>query len=240
MLNGINDNNKSSVDLSIIKMEKGQKYETIITTTNKSSNGTTEINSASIGVICSGKDTILCKIFKGSHTLKNIIKNKRFIINITENPMLFTLATLKKLDSDEYTELSIPHINGINYIDMKLKKADAYLIATVKDIKYGFDNTGTIDDDDDDDKDNSNYDAGIIKAEIESIIIEKEGARSFNRANSYVIESLVNYTRFDIVDNNTKTEYIKRLKEAKRVINRVGGKEHKLAINKIEKEIAKK
>lgn len=259
--NNINNEHNSSIDLPIIKMEKGQKYETIITTKNNSLSSFNHFNSAPIGVICSGNDTILCKIFEGSHTLKNIIKNKRFIINITEDPILFTLATLKELDESEYIKINANDdtnsnnndINDINdSLNIGLKKADAYLIATVIDIKYGFDTTGN-------EKNtiknnhkpknhtlninhtkNENYNAGIIKAKIDKIIIKKEGTRAFNRANSYVIESLVNYSRFDIVDDIKKEEYLSRFEEAKRVINRVGGKEHKVAINKIEKEISKK
>ena len=60
------------IDLSLIGMEKGRQYETIITTQNNE--GTK--HAAPIGVLCSGRDTILNRIFKGSHTLDNIVSQK--------------------------------------------------------------------------------------------------------------------------------------------------------------------
>ena len=66
------------IDLSLIGMEKGRQYETIISTVNLDK----QKNAAPIGVICSGSDKILCRIFKGSHTLDNILSTKEFIVNI--------------------------------------------------------------------------------------------------------------------------------------------------------------
>ena len=60
------------IDLTLIGMEKGSQYETIITTINSQN----EPNAAPMGVLCADKDRILNRIFKGSHTLENIIGQK--------------------------------------------------------------------------------------------------------------------------------------------------------------------
>jgi hypothetical protein len=69
------------IKLSTIGMEKGRQYETVITTKNE--DGTN--NAAPIGVICAGDNKIINRIFKGTHTLENIIREREFIVNITQN-----------------------------------------------------------------------------------------------------------------------------------------------------------
>jgi len=64
------------IDLSIIGMERGRQYETIITTKNAQN----VYNAAPIGVLCSGPDRIVNRIFKGSHTLENIINTGEFVV----------------------------------------------------------------------------------------------------------------------------------------------------------------
>ena len=84
----LNDN--MEIELSLIGMEKGRQYETIVTTNNYENIK----NAAPIGVIYAGEDKILNRIFKGSHTLENIISQGEFVVNITHNPELFTLSTI--------------------------------------------------------------------------------------------------------------------------------------------------
>ena len=81
------------IDLSIIGMERGRQYETIITTKNAQN----VYNAAPIGVICSGPDVIVNRIFKGSHTLENIVKTREFVVNITYDPE--TLLYLNPMES---------------------------------------------------------------------------------------------------------------------------------------------
>ena len=70
------------IDLTLIGMEKGMQYETIITATDEKHIP----NAAPIGVLCSGRDMILNRIFKGRHTLENIISQREFTVNITHDP----------------------------------------------------------------------------------------------------------------------------------------------------------
>lgn len=50
------------------------------------------------------KTVIICRIFKGSTTLENIISQKEFTVNITENPELFTLSTIDNLPETYFDE----------------------------------------------------------------------------------------------------------------------------------------
>ena len=86
------------VDLSLIGMEKGRQYETIITTKNEDGSK----NAAPIGVICAGENKIINRIFKSSHTLENIIREREFTVNITYDPELFTIPIIGELNQDYY------------------------------------------------------------------------------------------------------------------------------------------
>ena len=61
-----------------------------------------------------------------------------------------------------------------------------------------------------------------------------------NRGFGYVIESLANLTRFDLVEDVKKEEYLIRFREANRVVRKIGYKEDIKAMNEIKKELIKK
>ena len=135
---------KKEVNLSTIGMKKGKQYETIVSTNN--SQGMK--NASPIGILCSGNDKVICRIFKGGKTLDNILSQKELIIN--------------------------------------------------NDVK------------------------------------------AFNRGFGYVVETLANFTRFDLVDDNQKEEYLNKFREANRVVRKIGYPEDIQAMNEIKKELMKK
>ena len=51
-----------------------------------------------------GEDKIINRIFKGSHTLDNIIREREFIVNITHDPELYTISTVRNLPQDFFDE----------------------------------------------------------------------------------------------------------------------------------------
>ena len=71
------------------------------------------------------------------------------------------------------------------------------------------------------------------------MVIDKP-VKAMNRGFGYVIESLANFTRFDLVDDEKRKEYMIRFKEAYRVVLKVGRKEDIKAMNEIKKELMKK
>lgn len=202
------------IDLASVGMEKGKQYETIITTTSCNDIK----NAAPIGVICAGQDKVLNRIFKGSRTLENIISKREFIVNITHNPEVFTLSTVGNLPEDYFNE------------DNSLKCADAYFKCEVISLKEAVKQSDPV---------KSNGEAIVIKSKVTQLVINKQ-TRPINRGFGYVIESLSNLTRVDIVGEEQKEEYFERFREANRIVTKVGYKQDIEAMQKIKKELIKK
>ena len=202
------------INLSSVGMEKGKQYETIITTTSCDDIK----NAAPIGVICAGQDKVLNRIFKGSRTLENIISKREFIVNITHNPEVFTLSTVGNLPENYFNE------------DNSLKCADAYFKCEVISLKEAVKQSDPV---------KSNGEAIVIKSKVTQLVINKQ-TRPINRGFGYVIESLSNLTRVDIVGEEQKEEYFERFREANRIVTKVGYKQDIEAMQKIKKELIKK
>lgn len=202
------------IDLSLIGMEKGRQYETIITTQNNDGMK----NAAPIGVLCSGSDMILNRIFKGSRTLENIISQKEFVVNITHSPELFTSSLLENLDDDLFND------------DLSLKGCDAYFKCEAVSFTEAVKQSDPI---------KKKDEAIIIKSKVTELHINRD-TMAFNRGLGYVIESLTNFSRFDLVEGDEKEFYIKRFREAYRVVNKVGTKQDIKAMHKIKKELKAK
>ena len=202
------------IDLRLIGMEKGKQYETIITTVNAQN----VQNAAPIGVLCAGKDIVLSRIFKGRKTLDNIISQKEFTVNITHNPELFTMSTLGNLPKDYFNE------------DNSIKDIDAYFKCEVISIKEAVKQSDPI---------RKKDEANVIKSKVTEMVINND-IKAANRAFACIIETLVNFTHFDIVDEKTKQYYLSRFQENSRIVNKVGGKTERLTMNEIKKELIKK
>ena len=202
------------IDLSTIGMEKGRQYETIITTRNE--DGTK--NAAPIGVIYAGNAKIINRIFKGRHTLDNIVREKEFTVNITHDPELFKISTLGNLPQNYFND------------DYSIKCGDAYFKCKVISLTEAVKQSDPV---------KKKGEALVIKSEVTELVIRKP-VKALNRGFGYVIESLANFTRFDLVDDAKKEEYITRFKEANRVVLKVGTKEDIKAMHEIKKELIKK
>jgi hypothetical protein len=202
------------IDLTNIGMFKGQQYETIISTVDSDNN----MNAAPIGILCRGKDKVMCRIFKGSHTLENIISQKEFTVNITQNPELFTWSLLNNLEMTDFNE------------DKSIKNVDCYFKCEVTSIKEAVKQSDPI---------KNKGEANVIKADVVELTINNP-TKVYNRAFSYVIESLANFSRIDIVDNEKRKYYLDSFKEAYRVVKKVGSKKDKEAMDKIKSKLSKK
>ncbi len=202
------------IDLSLIGMEKGRQYETIITTRNDDGSK----NAAPIGVICAGNDKIINRIFKGSRTLENIMREREFTVNITHDPELFTTPIIGKLPQDSFNE------------DYSLKSIEAYFKCEVISLTEAIKQSDPI---------KKKDEAIVIKSRVSELTINRK-TKALNRGFGYVVESLDNLTRFDKADSDKKEEYLKQFKEARRVVLKVGRKEDIKAMNEIKKELMKK
>lgn len=202
------------IDLTKISMFKGQQYETIITTINDDGS----LNAAPIGILCRGKDKVMCRIFKGSHTLENIISQKEFIVNICENPELFTWSLLDNLEKDDFSE------------DQSIKNVDAYFKCKVTSIKEAVKQSDPV---------KKKSEANVIKADVCKLII-RNPVKAYNRSFSYVVECLANFSRIDIVDDEKRKYYLDSFKEVRRVVKKVGSKQDKEAMDMIKSKLNEK
>ena len=202
------------IDLTKIGMFKGQQYETIITTTDNEG----KLNAAPIGILCRGNDEVMCRIFKGSTTLENIISQKEFIVNITQNPELFTWSLLDNLQRDDFNE------------DKSIKNADCYFKCEVTSIKEAVKQSDPI---------KKKSEANVIKANVCELVINKP-VQVYNRAFGCVIESLANFSRIDIVDDEKRKYYLDSFKESYRVVKKVGSKKDKRAMDEIKNKLNEK
>ena len=146
--------------------------------------------------------------------MENIIREREFVVNITHNPELFTVSTLGNLPQDYFNE------------NLSLKCADAYFKCKVISLTEAVKQSDPI---------KKKGEAIVIKSEVTDLVINSQ-TNALNRGFGYVIESLTNFTRFNLVDDSKKEEYLIRFKEAHRVVLKVGRKEDIEAMGEIKKE----
>lgn len=202
------------IDLSKIGMEKGQQYEAIITTIDKEGNS----NAAPFGVRVLENDEIFLRIFEGGNTIKNIKEKMEFIVNITANPLMFTLSTTNTIPEEYLTRISnkTKSQKELAY----LTNADAYIICEVKSLKNSFREDDPIKD----------TEVNFIKAKAVELQVNSKCVKPINRGIHALIEALVNYSRINIVNEEKQAYFIERFLESERIIKRVGNKEEKESI----------
>ena len=206
------------IDLNKIGMHKGQQYEVIITTTDHDGN----TNAAPFGLRVLESNEIFLRIFDGGKTIENIKDKKEFIVNVSANPLMFTLSSINTIPDEHLTKISKDN-NELAY----LTNADAYFICEVKSIKSSFRENDPI------------KDTGVnfIKSEVVEINIQNKCVKPLNRAIHALIESLVNYSRINIVDEEKQKYFLERLKESERIIKRVGNEDEKEAIELLKEDL---
>lgn len=207
-----------SFSLESIGMQKGARYEAIYTTMSRDG----EVNAAPIGVKCINDYDIAARIFEGSRTLENIRQTNLFVVNITSNPHIFADALYGNLDKMKFVK-----DDDIAY----LKNADAYFIGLVKSIEAI-----------DAEKDHVNEGAKsyIVTAENIKIVINRKGAKALNRGIYSFIESLTDYTRVDVIDDEKRAEYKKRFLENERLIEKVAESDVKEAMANLREKMIEK
>ncbi len=189
-----------SFDLSMIGVESGLQYETVYTTISNDG----EKDAAVIGFVYLGGDSVSCSIFEDSQTLKNVMDSGEYVVNITQDPFIFTYCTISGLDECYFTDDEDLAI---------LKDAGSYLIVDVEEVleksprHYPVKSEGSVFE---------------IRGRIRDMEINDSSVKAFNRGFGCLIDSLVNYTRYGLVDDEMKKFYDERLEENQRIINKVG------------------
>jgi hypothetical protein len=129
----------SAVDISSFGIREGIS-ETIVST------GLEYPNAAPIGIIVKGGRPFV-RLFKGSHTWANVLKEGYLAANIVYNPLLFVRSTFFDLEPSEFDYVPA---HGLNFPVVKeaaawvifecvnVKNTDQVLIADLIPIKAGF------------------------------------------------------------------------------------------------------
>ena len=204
-------------DLKSVGIHMNQQYECITTTINSKK----EKNSAAFAFIYLGEDKVMCRIFEGSKSLKNIQETKQYVVNITQDPLIFTLSTIDKLPDEYYSDDEDIAI---------LKDSGAYLVIDVDEIEMKTPEDFPI-------KNDTNI--YFIKGTIKDFVINDIAAQAFNRGFSSLIESLVNCSRYKIVDGEKKKYYKNRLEENKKIIEKVSDEKTNQAMEILAEEYQK-
>ena len=204
-------------DLSKVGIEKDIQYECITTTINEDG----VKNAGAFAFKYLGEDKVFCRIFEGSKTLKNIQNSKEYVVNITQDPLVFTYATLDCLGDEYYT--------GDEDIAI-IKNSPSYIIVDVENIEKKTPDDFPI-------KGDKNI--FFITGNIREFVINDENVKAFNRGLSGLIEGLVNFSRYKIVDEDKRKEYMDRLIENQRVINKVSDEKTKKAMIQLKAEYDK-
>ena len=206
-----------SYDLARLGIEKNLQYECITTTI--SNDGVK--NAGAFAFIYLGDGKVHCHIFEGSKTLKNILDTNEYVVNVTQNPLVFTYATLDCLDDEYFTSDDDIAI---------IKNTPAYIIVDVENVEIKTPEDFPIK------GDNNIY---FIDGKIREVVVNDENADAFNRGMSALIESLVNFSRYKIVDEAQRKVYMDKLIENERIINKVSDEKTKKAIADLKAEYEK-
>lgn len=197
------------LDLGSVGMERGLLYETIITTKNQDNTP----NAAPIGVLCKNSHEVVIYLHEGSRTVENIKKEGIFIVNIIKDPLIFVESTLGNPSADYFSKCSDCFF---------IKNAEAFFKAKVtssKDVErkdqFGVSKTT------------------VVTAGVEEIVKNQEHVEPLNRAIYGIIEALVYLTRMDLIIGDKEKLYRMRVHEISRIVNKVGGAEHKKAMKRV-------
>lgn len=210
------------IDLTKIGMYKDQQYEVIITTIDN--NG--KSNAAPFGLRVLDGNEVFLRIFEGGTTIKNIKEKEEFVVNVTTDPLMFTLATTNTIPDEYLTRISNKTENNDELV--YLTDADAYFICKVKNLKEALR-----------EDDIKSSDVNYIKSEVIEINIKNKCVKPMNRAIHALIEALVNYSRINIVDEDTREYFLERFLESERIIKRVGNEEEKGSIQILKENLIK-
>lgn len=127
------------MDLSSFGIREGIS-ETIVST------GLEHPNAAPIGIIVKGGRPFV-RLFKGSHTWANVLKEKYLAANIVYNPLLFVRSTFFDLEPSEFDHVSVrgfdfpilkEAVSWIVFECINLKNTDQALVADLIPIEAGF------------------------------------------------------------------------------------------------------
>ena len=141
-----------------------------------------------------------------NNTISNLKNNGQFIIEITNNPLLFTKATLNKLDGTDYNKGHLCDSSVV--IKASVESIDTKKISN----KYGISTLFS------------------VIASIKDYEILDSKPPIISRATNKIIDLLIDYTRLEFFNQKQLNNYYKNLEDTALFINKTGNDLHKISI----------
>lgn len=188
----------SAVDISSFGIRDGIS-ETIVST------GMEHPNAAPIGIIIKGGRPFV-RLFKGSHTWANVLKEKYMAANIVYNSLLFVRSTFFDLESSEFDYVPV---RGLNF--PILKEAAAWVILECINVK----NTDQA------------LIADLVPIEAGFNEINRKDLPVPNRGFNAVLEATVHATRYQLSGDE---KYLELIRHYETLASKCGGENEKKAM----------
>ena len=174
--------------------EEGQVFETIVTTMDRDGS----VNAASMGVVRTGRETLVVRPYKSSSTYRNLSSRPEACVNVTDDPVVFLVTAFKGEGLRGFEE---PSLDGI-----KLREADAHIFISVRDL--------------DDSQDRARF-----TCNVDSVEVGEAGPRPFSRGRAQAIEAVIHATRIEYLFGEGRVEegeeLVRRFGVCKDVVGRV-------------------
>ena len=174
--------------------EEGQIFETIVTTIDRDGS----VNAASMGVVRTGRETLVVRPYKSSSTYRNLSSRPEACVNVTDDPAAFLVTAFKGEGLRGFDE---PSLDGI-----KLREADAHIFISVRDL--------------DDSEDRARF-----TCNVDSVEVGEAGPRPFSRGRAQAIEAVIHATRIEYLFGEGRVEegeeLVRRFGVCKDVVGRV-------------------
>ena len=188
----------SAIDISSFGIREGIS-ETIVST------GLEHPNAAPIGIIIKGGRPFV-RLFRGSHTWENVLKEKYLVVNIVYDPLLFVRSTFFDL---ELSEFNIVSANGLNF--PILKESAAWVIFKCVNIK----NTDQA------------LVADLVPIGADSNEENRKDLPVPNRGFNAVLEATVHATRYQLTGGG---KYLELIRHYETLASKCGGEREKKAM----------
>lgn len=157
------------------------------------------------------KDNLFVLKLFPNRTFFNIKRTSQLTIFFSQDVLMFTKALTSRLDYDDF-----------------LAGVDCEIQCAVLDI-----DTNHVEDD---------YGKNVrvtIMAKPMEIIEHKRTLPIINRASNQIMELLVDFSRYHLMDVDAKNNFIKKVRSAEIIIRKTGNKKHLDSLNIIKKELKK-
>ncbi len=187
-----------TVDISSFGIREGIS-ETIVST------GLAFPNAAPIGIIVKGGRPFV-RLFKGTHTWENVLRERYLVANVVYNPLLFVRSTFFDLEPSEFDYVPA---RGLNF--PVLKEAAAWIIFECINLK----NTDQA------------LIADLIPVEAGFNEANRKELPVPNRGFNAVLEATVHATRYQLSGDE---KYLKLIRHYESLSSRCGGENEKKAM----------